>query len=98
WDDALDVWGVHGVGGFLGITLLGVFATLSVNAHGAKGLIDGSAAFFGKQIAAAAGASLYALVFTYIMLRIINRITTVRVSEYEAEGLDEAMHGETAYV
>jgi len=53
WDDALDVWGVHGVGGFLGIVLLGVFASKSINPNGATGLIHGSGTFFGKQLAAA---------------------------------------------
>jgi Amt family ammonium transporter len=97
WDDALDVWGVHGVGGFLGIVLLGVFASKSINPSGATGLIHGSGTFFGKQLAAATGASLYAFAFTFVMLKAINLITPVRVGEFDEEGLDEALHGETAY-
>ena len=46
WDDALDVWGVHGVGGTLGVVLLGVFASLAVNAAGGNGLLHGNVAFF----------------------------------------------------
>ena len=97
WDDALDVWGVHGVGGFLGIVLLGVFASKSINPNGATGLIHGNGTFFGKQLAAATGASLYAFAFTFVMLKAINLITPVRVGELDEEGLDEALHGETAY-
>jgi len=98
WDDALDVWGVHGVGGFLGTILLGVFASTSVNSAGADGLIFGGASFFGKQVLAVIVASAYAFIFTYIMLALINRITRVRVSEEEElAGLDFALHGEKAY-
>lgn len=98
WDDALDVWGVHGVGGFFGTVLLGVFASKAVNSAGTDGLIYGGGAFFVKQVLAVIAASAYAFIFTYIMLILINRITRVRVSESEEmQGLDFAIHGETAY-
>jgi len=98
WDDALDVWGVHGVGGFIGTILLGVFASKAINSAGADGLIYGGSAFFGKQVLAVVAASVYAFIFTYIMLALINRVTRVRVSEEEErQGLDISMHGETAY-
>jgi Amt family ammonium transporter len=97
WDDALDVWGVHGVGGFLGIVSLGVFAGTAINPAGGAGLIHGSGAFFGKQLAIAAGGAAYAFAFTYAMLVVINLITPVRVGEEDERGLDEAMHGEMAY-
>jgi Amt family ammonium transporter len=98
WDDALDVWGVHGVGGFLGTILLGVFASKAVNSAGADGLIYGGGVFFGKQVLAVMAASAYAFIFTYIMLALINRVTKVRVSEEEElQGLDVALHGEKAY-
>ena len=97
WDDALDVWGVHGVGGLLGIVLLGVFADTAVNAAGGVGLVHGSGSFFGKQVAAGLGCSLYAFLFTYVALKVIDAITPVRVGEEAEEGLDEHMHGETAY-
>ncbi|MDQ2980916.1 MAG: ammonium transporter [Actinomycetota bacterium] len=98
WDDALDVWGVHGVGGLLGIVMLGLFAGTEINPAGGVGLIHGSGAFFGKQVAAGFGAAAYAFGFTYLMLVAINLITPVRVSEADAIGLDEAMHGESAYI
>jgi len=98
WDDALDVWGVHGIGGVLGTILLGFFASKAVNAAGTDGLIFGSGSFLLKQIIAVVGASLYAFGFTYLMLIIINLITPVRVSEQEEmEGLDNSQHGERAY-
>ncbi|HYV91064.1 MAG TPA: ammonium transporter [Chitinophagales bacterium] len=98
WDDALDVWGVHGVGGVLGIILLGVFASTAVNPAGANGLMSGESSFFFKQLIVAVGAAVYAFIFTYIMLAIINVITKVRVPEHvEDMGLDEGIHGEIAY-
>lgn len=98
WDDALDVWGVHGVGGFLGIVLLGVFASTQWNPSGANGLLFGGVAFFGKQVTAAVLCSAYAFVFTFAMLWLINRITPVKVPpEGEEQGLDIALHGEEAY-
>jgi len=98
WDDALDVWGVHGVGGFLGTILLGVFASKTVNANGADGLLYGNTSFFGKEVVAVVIAAAYGFVFTYLMLAIINKITPVRVSEAEElKGLDSSLHGEVAY-
>ncbi|HNX01068.1 MAG TPA: ammonium transporter [Candidatus Cloacimonadota bacterium] len=100
WDDALDVWGVHGVGGVTGTILLGVFAYESVNptAKGG-GLLTGNAHFFWVQVLAVAFASAYAFIFTYIMLHVINRITPVKVTEVdETIGLDETLHGEIAYI
>ena len=98
WDDALDVWGVHGMGGVLGTILLGVFASKGVNPAGTDGLIHGNSSFFIKQTVATLGAAIYAFIFTYVMLIIINKITKVRVPEHvEDKGLDEALHGEVAY-
>ena len=97
WDDALDVWGVHGIGGVLGILLLGVFASKAVNAAGGAGLVHGSGAFLGKQFVAVLACSAYAFAFTYAALKLIDRITPVRVGEEAERGLDEAMHGESAY-
>ena len=98
WDDALDVWGVHGVGGCLGTILLGVFASKAMNSGGADGLLSGGSGFFIKQCVAVIGASIYAFIFTYVMLAVINKITPVKVSKAEEDiGLDESLHGEKAY-
>jgi ammonium transporter, Amt family len=98
WDDALDVWGVHGVGGFLGITLLGVFASTAWNPNGANGLLAGNPSFLGKQLTAAIVCSAWAFSFTYAMLWLINLITPVKVEPVgEEQGLDIVLHGEEAY-
>ena len=98
WDDALDVWGVHGVGGALGIVMLGLLGTTAVNPGGANGLFYGDGDFFIKQIASIVGSSIYAFVFTFVMLWLINKITPVRTSEEEEGTLDESLHGEKAYM
>jgi Amt family ammonium transporter len=98
WDDALDVWGVHGIGGCIGTILLGVFAAKAMNPDGADGLMSGGGHFFLVQCGAVIGACIYAFLFTYIMLAVINKITPVKVSpEAEDKGLDESEHGEKAY-
>jgi Amt family ammonium transporter len=99
WDDALDVWGVHGVGGFLGIVLCGIFATTAFNPGGVDGLLRGNSHFFLVELVAVILSSVWAFVFTYGMLWIIDRITPVNVQDSdEIEGLDSALHGETAYL
>ena len=96
WDDALDVWGVHGIGGLLGTILLGVFASAAIN--GQSGLIEGNSSFFVKEVVAVIGASIYAFIFTYVMLIVINFISRVKVTDVEENvGLDESLHGEKAY-
>jgi Amt family ammonium transporter len=96
WDDALDVWGVHGIGGGLGTILTGVFAFAAINR--ASGLFAGNAQQFVVQIVGVLIAAVYAFVVTYLILKAIDRIVPVRVSEeVEAQGLDEVLHGEPAY-
>jgi Amt family ammonium transporter len=96
WDDALDVWGVHGVGGFLGILMLGLFANKAFNPAGTNGLLYGNPSFFGKQAVAVLFSSAWA--FTYGMLWAINLFTPVKVTEMSEDlGLDESIHGEHAY-
>ena len=98
WDDALDVWGVHGVGGVLGIVLLGVFASTLWNPNGANGLLSGGSSFFFKQVVAAIVCSVWAFGFTYVALWLINMVTRVKVEPGgEAQGLDIVLHGEEAY-
>jgi Amt family ammonium transporter len=98
WDDALDVWAAHGVGGFAGTILVGVFALVTVNAAGADGLVAGGVAFFGKQVAATAFVAAYAFVMTWVILKVLNRFEPVRVPDaVEFEGLDTEMSEEAAY-
>ena len=99
WDDALDVWGVHGMGGLTGIILLGIFSTLAVNPSGANGLLYGNVHFFLAELAAVTITIIYAFAFTYGALWLIDKITPVRVPpEEEEKGLDKNEFGEEAYV
>jgi Amt family ammonium transporter len=100
WDDALDVWGVHGVGGSIGILMLGLFASSSVNPMVTTNglLVGGGFSFFGIQLISVIGVCLYAFIFSYVMLWLINFITPVKVTKEEEEaGLDSSLHGEIAY-
>jgi Amt family ammonium transporter len=98
WDDALDVWGVHGVGGVLGTILLGVFASRSWNPQGAAGLLSGGTRFFLGQCIAVVASAVWAFAFTYATLWLINRVTSIRVNaETEKLGLDARLLGEAAY-
>jgi Amt family ammonium transporter len=95
-DDALDVWGCHGVGGLLGMILTGVFATASVN--GVSGLIEGNIHQFGVQVLAAVLTAAFAFGMTWMILKIMNHFHPVRVpDEVEVRGLDEGQFGEQAY-
>jgi Amt family ammonium transporter len=99
WDDALDVWGVHGVGGILGTILLGVFASTAINPAGADGLLRGNPAFLMKEVVAVLSISAYAFLFSWMMLWLIDKVVRVRTSESEeTQGLDVTLHGETAYI
>jgi ammonium transporter, Amt family len=98
YDDALDAFGVHGVGGAAGALLTGVFAQQAWNAAGKDGLLFGGAAVFIEQIVAVAAAGTYAVVVTFGILELVDRLVGLRVDEEsEREGLDSALHGETAY-
>ena len=98
WDDALDVWGVHGVGGLLGTVCLGIFASKLMNPNGADGLIAGGSDFFMKELIAVVAASAYAFAFSWVVLKLINLFTPVVVREVDEQaGLDESLHGEAAY-
>lgn len=98
WDDALDVWGVHGMGGVLGTIMLGLFATKTINANGADGLLMGGGfSFFLKQITAIVLASAWGFVFTLGVLKLINKFVPVKVGRMdEIKGLDFGYHGEVA--
>ena len=100
WDDALDVWGVHGVGGVIGVIMLGLFATKAVNPMvEINGLFTGGGmGFFLTETISVLVVGLYCFVFTYVMLKVINIVTPVNVTSQEEEaGLDDSLHGEIAY-
>jgi Amt family ammonium transporter len=98
YDDTLDAFGVHGVGGAVGTILLGVFALRAWNPAGADGLLAGNAAFFGKQVLAVGVGVGYAVVGTLVLLKLVDALVGLRVgAEQEHEGLDIHLHGEEGY-
>jgi Amt family ammonium transporter len=97
-DDALDVFGVHGVGGMIGALATGVFATRLVNPAGADGLLFGNPGQLAVQALAVAAVAVYAAVVTWGLLKLIDVVIGLRVSpEEEQRGLDTTQHGEAAY-
>ena len=96
YDDALDAFGVHGVGGTIGALLTGVFATVAVKGgDAAVGLIDGNAAQVWIQIKSIIVTMVFCGVGTAIILKIIDLTIGLRVTEEaEREGLDLSLHGE----
>jgi Amt family ammonium transporter len=98
-DDALDVWGVHGMGGVTGCICTGIFASKFWNPAGTDGLWYGGRHFFMMETLSVLIVAVYAFVFSYVALWAINFVTPVKASAEEEEaGLDEAVHGEKAYV
>jgi ammonium transporter, Amt family len=92
-DDALDCFGVHGVGGIVGALLTGVFAIEQYG--GTAGLIEGNAAQMINQVQGIAVVIIYDAIVSLILLKIIDAVIGLRVSEeVEREGLDLALHGE----
>jgi Amt family ammonium transporter len=97
YDDSLDAFGIHGVGGILGAILTGVFADPSVNELG-KGLLYGNPAQLKVQIIATVVTMLYSAVMTLVIFLVVRVVTGIRVeTEHEIAGLDESQHGEKAY-
>jgi ammonium transporter, Amt family len=97
-DDSLDVVGVHGVGGAWGAIAAGVFATATITG-GAEGLIHGDTGQFVNQIIGVGATLAYSLVMTYIILKVLDVVMGLRVSEEEELiGLDASQHGERAYL
>ncbi len=93
YDDSLDAFGVHGMGGLWGALATGLIATV-----GAKGLFTGSAAQFGKQAMASGVTIVYAFVLTYLILKVLDATMGLRVEpEVEQVGIDLELHGEEGY-
>ncbi|MBS0540478.1 MAG: ammonium transporter [Proteobacteria bacterium] len=98
YDDSLDAFGVHGVGGFLGAILTGVFAVEAIGGDGKKGLIDGNAGQVLTQLWGCLVCIAWCAVATFIILKIIDAMIGLRVTtEEEVEGLDINLHGETVH-
>jgi Amt family ammonium transporter len=97
-DDALDVFGVHGIGGMWGALATGIFATVAVNAAGKDGLAFGNPGQLGVQAIAVLASVTYAAVMTFVILKLIDVFIGLRVPESEEVlGLDASQHREAAY-
>jgi len=93
YDDSLDVFGIHGVGGTVGAILTGIFAKEAIG--GAAGLLEGNTGQLWLQFIGVAFTIVYTGVLTYVILKIVNLITPLRAtSEEETQGLDLNQHGE----
>ncbi|HWM85871.1 MAG TPA: ammonium transporter [Kofleriaceae bacterium] len=98
YDDSLDAFGVHGVGGAVGAVLTGVFASTAFNPAGKDGLLGGNPGVLGTQVIGVAAAAAYAAVVTYLILKLVDAVIGLRVDkDEEREGLDAVLHGETGY-
>jgi Amt family ammonium transporter len=98
FDDSLDVFAVHGVGGLLGMLFVGIFATLAVNPSGANGLLMGNGAQFLKQLLGVVAVGAYAFAVTWILGKLLDITIGLRVGRTEETvGLDISQHGERAY-
>jgi Amt family ammonium transporter len=98
YDDSLDAFGVHGVGGLAGALLTGVFAQKALNDAGNDGLLFGNPHQLVVQVVACGVSGIYAASVTWVLLKLIDRTMGLRVAEAEErEGLDATQHGEEGY-
>jgi Amt family ammonium transporter len=96
-DDALDVFAVHGVGGMFGAVATGVFASSTIQAA-YPGLLEGNVAQLANQLIAVGATIAYAVVSTFVIVKVVDLILGIRVSARDEEiGIDLATHGEVAY-
>ena len=98
YDDSLDAFGIHGVGGTLGALATGLFASKLVNPAGNDGLFFGNPSLLVNQVIAVVATAVYAFVVTAILLKVLDATMGLRVSkEDEVTGLDLSQHGESGY-
>ncbi len=98
YDDALDVVGIHAIGGTVGMLATGLLASKSVNAAGADGVFFGNPAQLGAQALAVFTVALFSFVGSYVLLKVVDGLIGLRVSpDEEVTGLDLSQHNERAY-
>jgi ammonium transporter, Amt family len=98
YDDSLDTFGVHGVGGSWGAIATGLFAAKAVNDAGNNGLFSGNPGQVVTQIIGVGATIVWAVVLTFVMLKVLDATMGLRVKDHdEEEGLDISQHGELAY-
>ena len=98
YDDSLDAFGVHGVGGIIGTLATGLFAQTLINPAGSNGLFFGNPGLLVTQFIAVGVSVVYSFVITLILLKVIDMIVGLRINEDdEHKGLDISQHGERGY-
>jgi Amt family ammonium transporter len=98
YDDSLDAFGVHGVGGVLGTLATGIFAQKMINPGGSDGLLFGNFSALALQALGILAVMVYSFVVTVVILKVLDRTMGLRVSlEDEVDGLDLSQHGESGY-
>jgi Amt family ammonium transporter len=98
YDDSLDAFGVHGVGGIVGALLTGFFATKAINPAGFDGLFYGNPMLALKQLTAVAVCAAFSFIVSWVLLKVIDKTMGLRVAEdSESIGLDLTQHRESAY-
>nr|WP_291954818.1 ammonium transporter [Mahella sp.] len=98
YDDALDAFGIHGIGGMWGAIATGLFASKTVNPAGGNGLLFGNPAQLGIQLTSVAVTVMMAVAMTFIIAKLVAAFTPLRTSEDEEDvGMDISQHGEDAY-
>jgi Amt family ammonium transporter len=98
YDDSLDAFGVHGIGGMVGALLTGLWATTTVNAAGADGIFHGGGKLILLQLAAVAVCATFSFVFSWGILKLVDKTVGLRVPvDHESIGLDLTQHSESAY-
>jgi Amt family ammonium transporter len=98
YDDSLDAFGVHGVGGFVGSFATGLFAQTVINPSGSNGLLFGNFALLKTQMIAIIATAVYSFVVSIVILKIVDRFIGLRINEESEEnGLDISQHGESGY-
>ncbi len=98
YDDSLDAFGVHGIGGIVGTFATGLFAQSVINPAGSNGLFFGGSRMFTSQIIAILVTAAYSFIVSIALLKVIDKFIGLRVDEEsEINGLDISQHGESAY-
>ncbi len=98
YDDSLDAFGVHGVGGTVGTLMAGLFASVAINAAGANGAFFGNPKQFFVQVEAISLVALYSFVVSFAVLKVLDATMGLRIhADHETEGLDISQHGEAGY-
>lgn len=98
FDDALDVFACHGVSGIWGAIATGLFASSAINPSGPNGLFFGNPIQLVTQVAAVIIVGAFAFLGSFVLLKVVNKLSPLRVSpEEEERGLDQSQHGEEAY-